>query len=261
MNWKLAVTGLMVVGLAGGCTKTQQGAGIDAAGGAVVGGIVAASPTVTHDYQSVVVGALTGATAGALVGDALDETKNRSGEDVARLKTQNSTLESQAYDAQAEAKRLADENARLAAKLAEKTSDVKVEQKDGQIRFTILNEVLFDAGKAELRTEGLSVVDSVLDVIKKEYADRKIMVEGHSDNQPITHSAWKDNWDLSFARSMAVVKHFMSDKGVNGETLSALACGEFRPVADNATKEGQRQNRRAVIVVLPAASNIVVDHK
>jgi len=98
-------------------------------------------------------------------------------------------------------------------------------------------------------------------VIKKEYADRKIMVEGHTDNQPIAHSAWKDNWELSYARSMAVVKHFMNDKGAKGETLSALACGEFRPVADNATKEGQRQNRRAVIVVLPAASNIVVDHK
>jgi chemotaxis protein MotB len=257
MNWKMAVAGLMAAGLVTGCTSTQKGAAIGAGlGGA--GAWLATSNTanVAHPYQAGLIGAAAGGLAGALIGDALDETRNPEREE--SLATANAALE-------AERSRLAAENARLQAdlakKLAEKNAPITITVADGQIRFTILNEILFDSGKSEIKAEGVAVLDSVLEMIQKDYADRKIMVEGHTDNQPIVHSKWADNWELSYARSAAVVKHFIADKGIGGERLSALACGEFRPVADNGAKEGQRQNRRAVIVVLPADKSITVEHK
>ncbi len=257
MNWKMAVAGLMVAGMAAGCTSTQKGAAVGAGvGGAGAWLATTNSTQVAHPYQAGLIGAAAGGLAGALIGDALDETRNPEREE--SLATANAALE-------AERSRLAAENARLQAelarKLAEKNAPVTIEVKDGQIRFTVLNEVLFDSGKSEIKPEGVAILDSVLEMIQKDYPDRKIMVEGHTDDQPIVHSKWADNWELSYARSAAVVKHFMADKGVGGDRLSALACGEFRPVEKNTTKEGQRLNRRAVIVVLPADKSIVVEHK
>ena len=260
MNWKAALTGLVVAGMAAGCTSTQKGAAVGAGAGFIVGDLATQNTChVANPYQAGLIGAAAGGLAGALIGDALNETKDPVA--MEGLLDKNATLEGALNKALSDNAQL---QAELAKKLAEKpaTNDqVKVEVKDGQIRFTVLNEILFDSGKADLKPEGVTVLDSVLEMIQKSYADRKIMIEGHTDNQPIIHSKWKNNWELSYARSSQVLEHFMSDKGVSGERLSALACGEFRPVADNAAKEGQRQIRRAVIVVLPADNSIVVEHK
>ena len=139
--------------------------------------------------------------------------------------------------------------------------NVKVESVNGQIRFTILNEVLFDAGKAELKQSSKTTLDSVLAIIQKEYADRDITIEGHTDSDPIQKSKWKDNWELSYNRSIAVLYYLMNEKQIAPERLKAVACGESQPVAANDTSANKRMNRRAVIVVMPAKDSIVVDKK
>ena len=250
MNWMksvLSVTVLSACVLFTGCrspkvplTPAQQGAVIGGAGGATIGAVVANNGSgVLNSWQAAGAGAVAGVAAGALVGDALDE---------------------YAYDNGASSK---DKDAQindLQRQLAS-LDNVKVESVNGQIRFTILNEVLFDSGKAELKQTSKTTLDSVLAIIQQEYADRDITIEGHTDSDPIQKSKWKDNWELSYNRSIAVLYYFMNEKGITPERLKAVACGESQPVAANDSAANKRMNRRAVIVVMPAKDSIIVDKK
>ncbi|MEI8206266.1 MAG: OmpA family protein [Kiritimatiellales bacterium] len=251
MNWMksvLSVTVLSACVLFTGCrspkvplTPVQQGAIIGGVGGAGIGAAWAdtASHSAVNPWEGAAIGAAAGVAAGALVGDALDE---------------------YAYDNGASSK---DKDAQindLQRQLAS-LDNVKVESVNGQIRFTILNEVLFDAGKAELKQSSKTTLDSVLAIIQKEYADRDITIEGHTDSDPIQKSKWKDNWELSYNRSIAVLYYLMNEKQIAPERLKAVACGESQPVAANDTSANKRMNRRAVIVVMPAKDSIVVDKK
>ena len=141
-----------------------------------------------------------------------------------------------------------------------KEPNVQIEVKDGQMRFTVLSEVLFDSGKAELKNDGIATLDSIITVIQKEYPDREIAIEGHTDTDPIKASKWNNNRDLSYARSLAVLSH-AQEKGIAPEQLKAVACGEFFPVAPNDSAKNKSLNRRAVIVVMPPKSSIILDKK
>jgi chemotaxis protein MotB len=135
---------------------------------------------------------------------------------------------------------------------------VKVETQKGTVRFTILNEVLFGLGQKSLGDEGKKAIDRVIDVLKKDYPDRRIVVEGHTDNSPYSDPAKYSNWELSSERAIAVLRYMLT-KGIKPENISAAGFGEFSPIADNATDQGKKQNRRAVIVVQPPGDEIVKD--
>jgi len=127
---------------------------------------------------------------------------------------------------------------------------VKVDITDRGLVITFLNEILFDSGKAELMQKARPVLGEVVDVIKQKVSDRYIGVEGHTDDQPIKHSGWKSNWELSTARATTVL-HYLEDGGVDPARLQATGFGEHRPVASNKTKKGRQQNRRVEIVIVP----------
>jgi len=261
MRWAsaLVVSGILVAMLTSGCTTTQQGAAVGGALGAATGAIWANENGILHSWEGAGVGLAAGGLAGALIGDALDEVQNKNREQ--ELQTRLAALEGQLAGKDVTMSGLQNELAAAKAQLEAKQLPVQVEAKNGQLRFTILNEVLFDAGKSELKPEGLASLDSVLEVIQKEFPDRQIMIEGHTDSDPIKQSNWASNWELSSARSMSVVHYLVDKKSVVPERLSAAAFGEFRPVAANDTKESKRLNRRAVIVVLPPEMNMVVEKK
>ncbi len=129
--------------------------------------------------------------------------------------------------------------------------EVKVEMMDRGLVITFVAEVLFDSGKAQLRNDSLGKLDKVADVLQTTVKDLSIGIEGHTDNQPIKHSGWTSNWELSSARAMSVL-HYMADNAkINPSRLSATGYGEYRPVASNATAEGRQKNRRVEIVILP----------
>jgi len=79
-----------------------------------------------------------------------------------------------------------------------------------------------------------------------------LRVEGHSDDQPIHNGQFRSNWDLSTARAMAVMTLLVNDAGFDPKKISIAAYGQYRPIADNATPEGRRQNRRVDLVVVSA---------
>ena len=129
--------------------------------------------------------------------------------------------------------------------------EVKVEMLDRGLVITFVAEVLFDSGKAKLRTEALNKLERVASVLKTTVADLNIGIEGHTDNVPIKYSGWKSNWELSSARAMSVLHYMVDDLGIAPVRLSATGYGEYQPVADNASPEGRQKNRRVEIVILP----------
>ncbi|MBF0569489.1 MAG: OmpA family protein [Candidatus Omnitrophica bacterium] len=145
--------------------------------------------------------------------------------------------------------------AELEDRLSKEISDkeVKVEMLEKGLVITFVAEVLFDSGKADLRADSLPKLEKVSQVVQSTVTDLNIGVEGHTDNQPIKHSGWKSNWELSSARAMSVL-HYLVSNGVVPDRLAATGYGEYHPVASNDTKEGRHKNRRVEIVILPKAA-------
>ena len=117
----------------------------------------------------------------------------------------------------------------------------------------MLDQVLFDSGKAELRGGAFPVLDKVAQVLQQ-VADQPVGVEGHTDNVPIKYSGWADNKALSYARAKAVSEYLISKHGMDPERLTPIGYGEERPIASNGTAEGRQKNRRVEIIILPQAS-------
>ena len=132
--------------------------------------------------------------------------------------------------------------------------EAKVEMTDRGLVITFVAEVLFDSGKAKLRSDALEKLDKVARVLKTTVSDLKVGVEGHTDNIPIKYSGWKSNWELSTARALSVVHYMIEDDGLEPERLAATGYGEYHPVDSNDTKEGRQKNRRVEIVILPKAN-------
>lgn len=149
----------------------------------------------------------------------------------------------------------------LEQKLGAEINDkqVKLQMMEKGLVITVVGDLLFDSGKAQIRPEAYSLLGKVSSVLKDNMAQFNIGIEGHTDNLPIKHSGWKSNWELSTARALSVLHYLSADQGISGERLSAIGYGEFRPVASNETKDGRKQNRRVEIVILPNVTKVKGD--
>lgn len=137
---------------------------------------------------------------------------------------------------------------RLAQQISDKT--VSLEMQDGGLAIVLSDDILFDSGKAEIKEEAYPILDHLVRIVTEETPEKDVGIAGHTDNVPITYSAWSSNWELSSARATSVL-HYIEEKGVSPGRLSATGYGEHRPVATNETAEGRSQNRRVEIVILP----------
>jgi len=116
----------------------------------------------------------------------------------------------------------------------------------------MLDSVLFDSGKAQLRSSAHPVLDKVAQVLQ-EVQEQPVGVEGHTDNVPIKRSGWASNYELSVARANAVVE-YLAQRGVAAGRLTAIGYGEDKPIAANDTASGRQKNRRVEIIILPQSS-------
>ena len=128
----------------------------------------------------------------------------------------------------------------------------KLEMTERGLVITFLAEVFFDSGRDAIRSRGKASLEKVAVVLNKDVPDSQVAVEGHTDSDPIKHSGWKSNWELSSARALAVLHYFVDEGGIDPSRLSAVAYVEYQPVASNATKEDKQKNRRVEIVILPS---------
>jgi|WetSurMetagenome_2_1015567.scaffolds.fasta_scaffold566460_1 chemotaxis protein MotB len=138
----------------------------------------------------------------------------------------------------------------MKAELASK--EVTLKELEGKLTLTMVEAILFDSGKANVKKEGKEALKKVAGVLK-EVKDQDIIIAGYTDDVKISATLAKKyptNWELSSARAISVVKLLQAD-GVNPELLSAAGFSEYRPVADNKTAEGRAKNRRMEIILMP----------
>ena len=129
--------------------------------------------------------------------------------------------------------------------------EVTISQLKGKLTVNILDRVMFDSGKAELKPKGQELLVKVAQVLQT-VPERQVLVIGHTDNIPVTASRhlYATNWELSAARATAAVRFLCENAGIDPKMLGALAYGEYHPIADNATAQGRAQNRRIEVVIL-----------
>jgi chemotaxis protein MotB len=134
-----------------------------------------------------------------------------------------------------------------------KKGEIKVTQVLDRLSVNMVEKILFDSGSADLKPEGLKVLERLGGVLKK-VKDKQIRVEGHTDNVPIggkLAEKFPTNWELSAVRATNVVKFLTERVGVDPKLMMAAAYSMNRPVASNDTKDGRAQNRRIEIALIP----------
>lgn len=128
--------------------------------------------------------------------------------------------------------------------------EITISELKGRLTVNMVDAILFDSGKAEIKPSGLEVLQRVVEILVGGQ-DKMIRIEGHTDNVPIVGllaRTYPTNWELSAARAINVTR-FLELRGVDTRSLEAVAYGEFRPVADNSTEEGRARNRRIEIIL------------
>lgn len=130
---------------------------------------------------------------------------------------------------------------------------VTISELKGKLTVNLVDAILFDSGKSEVKESGLVVLQKVVDILKG-VKDKAIRIEGHTDNVQIVGNLAKKyptNWELSAARAINVSR-FLQQQGIDPTTLGAVAYAEHKPVAPNDTDEGRAKNRRIEIILVPA---------
>ncbi len=128
-----------------------------------------------------------------------------------------------------------------------------VTQHQDRLVLTMLGQVLFESGKAQLTPLGLDIMKQVGEVLDT-LPNKNIQVEGHTDNNPIygrLQRQYPTNWELSTARATTVLRFLIEQTGMNPKDFSATGYADTRPVVANNSEEGRAQNRRVEIVLYP----------
>ncbi|MCB0841110.1 MAG: OmpA family protein [Bacteroidetes bacterium] len=135
-------------------------------------------------------------------------------------------------------------------------NDIKVEERNGKLYVTMANSILFDSGRDKIKKESKDMLAQFAGIIKKNTGLR-LMVEGHTDNEPVKihKGQYTDNWGLSVARSLSVVRELAAN-GVDANHLSASGKGDTQPIASNDTDAGKEKNRRTEFVIIPKVEGL-----
>ena len=125
---------------------------------------------------------------------------------------------------------------------------VSVEIEERGVVVRLMETLMFDLGRAQLRPEAQQLLTQVAPVLTK--SGRPIMIEGHTDNLPINTAEFPSNWQLSAMRSANVIFFLARSGGIPEGQLSSAAFADQHPVSSNETAEGRQRNRRVDIVFL-----------
>ena len=131
--------------------------------------------------------------------------------------------------------------------------NIKIQQVRDRLTINMVDRVLFDSGRADIKPAGLKVLKQVSDVLNK-ITDKQIRIEGHTDNVPIStklQDKFKTNWELSTARATTVVRYLIDQGGVQPQSLSAVGYADTHPIESNDSEQGRSSNRRIEIVLYP----------
>jgi len=122
-----------------------------------------------------------------------------------------------------------------------------------QISVTFVDRILFEFGKATITPEGEEILKKVGKILKN-VQGKQIRIVGHTDNIPIMPQyryKFPTNWELSGARSSAVIRYFQKNIHLDPRNMEAVGRSFYEPIASNQTSEGRAQNRRVEIIISP----------
>jgi len=129
-------------------------------------------------------------------------------------------------------------------------SDIEVNVEKGVVFISISDKLLFNSGSYVVSNRAKEVLGKVATVMNDK-PEIEFMVEGHTDNVPISNEVLQDNWDLSVKRATSVIRVLQNEFGVSPERMTAAGRSYYIPLDDNETASGRAKNRRTRIVVLP----------
>lgn len=128
--------------------------------------------------------------------------------------------------------------------------DVDVKVLKGVVYISLADNMLFKSGSYNINPQAMDILGKIAKIIK-DYKDYSVLVEGNTDNVPISKTNIRNNWDLSALRASSVVQALQDKFGVDPSRLTAGGRGEYNPVASNSDAEGRQLNRRTQIIITP----------
>ncbi|MCH5720540.1 OmpA/MotB family protein [Niabella hibiscisoli] len=132
----------------------------------------------------------------------------------------------------------------------EELKDVDVKVLKGVVYISLADNMLYKSGSYEISDKAGETLSKIAKIIQ-DYKDYDVLIEGNTDNVPITRPNIRNNWDLSSLRASSVVQALQNNYGVEPKRLTVGGRGEFNPIADNATEAGKIKNRRTEIIITP----------
>jgi chemotaxis protein MotB len=138
--------------------------------------------------------------------------------------------------------------AQMTQRMQLREDQLSVEMSTDGIVIHLSDEVLFPPGTIELRPEGAAILDEIAAIVGP--LPNETRVEGHTDNVAPEGDVARDNWDLSVLRAVSCVEYLTTVHQIEPARMSAAGYGEFRPLGDNTTIEGRRQNRRVDFLIV-----------
>ena len=137
------------------------------------------------------------------------------------------------------------------ALLSFKDGGITVNVKNGKVYVSLAEQLLFGSGSIEVDSKGVTALQQLAKAIKDQ-RDINILVEGHTDNVPISKKSqyMQDNWDLSVMRATSITK-ILTKAGVSSSQITPSGRGEFSALATNDTPQNKQKNRRTEIIITP----------
>lgn len=132
----------------------------------------------------------------------------------------------------------------------EEMRDVDVKVLKGVVYISLSDNMLYRSGSYEISDQAGSTLSKIAKIIT-DYKDYDVLIEGNTDNVPISKPNIRNNWDLSTLRASSVVQALQNNYGVDPKRLTAGGRGEYNPVASNDTPDGKTKNRRTEIIITP----------
>lgn len=126
--------------------------------------------------------------------------------------------------------------------------DIKVLK--GVVYISLADNMLFKSGSYEISDRAMETLSKIAKIIK-DYKNYDVLVEGNTDNVPISRTNIRNNWDLSALRASSVVQVLQNEFGVDPSRLTAAGRGEYNPLTDNDSEVGRQRNRRTEIIITP----------
>lgn len=132
----------------------------------------------------------------------------------------------------------------------EELKDVDVQVLKGVVYISLSDNMLYKSGDYQISERAGETLSKIAKIIT-DYKDYEVLIEGNTDNVPISRPNIRNNWDLSTLRASSVVQALQNEYGVDPKRMTAGGRGEYNPIADNDTEAGRMKNRRTQIIITP----------